>query len=84
MSTKDETGPRNAARREMLKRIGVAGAAAMVPTTELTRSAHAADAKPVDTSSREALETLTAAPKPIRKSAYDDSMFSKREGGHGH
>ena len=65
MSTKDNDGPRNAARREMLKRVGVAGAAAMVPTSELTRTAHAAEVKPADTSAREALETLTAAESDI-------------------
>ena len=29
-------------------------------------------------------QRMSAAPKPVRKSAYDDSMFSKRGGGHGH
>ena len=64
MSDKDKTGPRNAARREMLKRVGVgvgvAGAVAVVPATELTRSSQA-QPKSAQAPLREALETLTAA-----------------------
>ncbi len=64
MSDKDKTGPRNAARREMLKRVGVgvgvAGAVAVVPATELTRSSQA-QPRSAQAPLREALETLTAA-----------------------
>jgi gluconate 2-dehydrogenase gamma chain len=60
MSDKDNTGPRNAARREMLKRVGAASAVAVVPATELTNTAQA-QSKPVAAPLREALETLTAA-----------------------
>lgn len=66
MSESDHSGPRNASRREMLKRVGagvgVAGAVAVVPATELTRNSQA-QSKPAATQTplREALETLTAA-----------------------
>jgi gluconate 2-dehydrogenase gamma chain len=60
MSDKDKAAPRNMGRREMLKRVGVAGAAVAVPSTELVTPSHvrAQDAR---TPPREALETLTAA-----------------------
>ncbi len=56
--------PRNASRRELLKRMGMAGAAAAIPAGPLAASAPAAAAQtPVATfpAQREALETLTAA-----------------------
>ena len=65
MPIQDDDGPRNASRREMLKLVGVAGAAAVVPATELTRTAHAAEAKKSGVPAREALETLTAAQSDI-------------------
>ena len=64
MSDQDKEAPRNAARREMLKRVGAASAVAVVPGTELTKTAQAqpkATAMPL----REALETLTAAESDI-------------------
>jgi gluconate 2-dehydrogenase gamma chain len=64
MSDKDQTGPRNAARREMLKRVGAASAVAVVPATELTNTAQA-QSKPAAAPLREALETLTAAEADI-------------------
>ncbi len=64
MSDKENTGPRNAARREMLKRVGAASAVAVVPATELTHTAQA-QSKPPVTPLREALETLTAAESDI-------------------
>lgn len=64
MSDKDHTGPRNAARREMLKRVGAASAVAVVPATELTKTAQA-QSKPSTAPLREALETLTAAEADI-------------------
>jgi gluconate 2-dehydrogenase gamma chain len=64
MSDKENTGPRNAARREMLKRVGAASAVAVVPATELTNTAQA-QSKPAATPLREALETLTAAEADI-------------------
>lgn len=60
MSNKEKDAPRNIARREMLKRVGVAGAVAVAPATELTKPAQA-QTKPAATPLREALETLTAA-----------------------
>ena len=59
MSDKENTGPRNAARREMLKRVGAASAVAVAPGTELTTTAQA-QSKPAAMPLREALETLTA------------------------
>ena len=61
MSGKESDGPRNAGRRELLKRVGAAGATAAIGTTELTRSANAADPQSAHAPVREALETLTAA-----------------------
>jgi gluconate 2-dehydrogenase gamma chain len=60
VSNNDKELPRNPARREMLKRVGVAGAVAAVPASELTKPAQA-QSKPAATLLREALETLTAA-----------------------
>ena len=60
MAKEDNGVPRNIARREMLKRVGVAGAVAVAPTAELTKPAQA-QSKPAATPLREALETLTAA-----------------------
>jgi gluconate 2-dehydrogenase gamma chain len=60
MSSKDKDAPSNIARREMLKRVGVAGAVAAVPATELAKPAQA-QTKPAAPLLREALETLTAA-----------------------
>jgi Gluconate 2-dehydrogenase subunit 3 len=60
MSGKDKDAPSDIARREMLKRVGVAGAVAAAPATELSKPAHA-QPKPAATPLREALETLTAA-----------------------
>ena len=60
MSDEDHTGPRNIARREMLKRVGAASAVAVVPASELTKTAQA-QPKPPAMPLREALETLTAA-----------------------
>jgi gluconate 2-dehydrogenase gamma chain len=56
--------PRDQARRELLKRIGLAGAAAAVPAGALAPSAAARAAQPpapIAQAPREALETLTAA-----------------------
>ena len=64
MSNKDNTGPRNVARREMLKRVGAASAVAVVPATELTKTAQA-QPKPPSAPLREALETLTAAESDV-------------------
>ena len=61
MSEDDKGGLRNAGRREMLKRVGVAGATAAVATTELARPALAAEPPGQHEHAREALETLTAA-----------------------
>lgn len=60
MSNNDNDAPRNIARREMLKRVGVASAAAAVPATELVKPAQA-QSKTAPAPLREALETLTAA-----------------------
>ncbi len=60
-NTKDE--PDNIARREMLKRVGAAGAAsaaAMIPAAELAKPAQA-QTRQSNAPVREALETLTAA-----------------------
>ena len=64
MSDQDKEAPRNAARREMLKRVGAASAVAVVPGTELTKTAQA-QPKATATPLREALETLTAAESDI-------------------
>ena len=60
MPDKENTAPHNAARREMLKRVGVAGVAVVAPATELAKPAQA-QSKPAAAPLREALETLTAA-----------------------
>lgn len=60
MSGNNQDGPRNLARREMLKRVGLAGAVATVPATELAGPAQA-QPTPAAASLREAMETLTAA-----------------------
>jgi gluconate 2-dehydrogenase gamma chain len=60
MSSSDKHAPGNIARREMLKRVGVAGVAAAGSATELTKSA-LAQSKPAASPLREALETLNAA-----------------------
>lgn len=60
MAKEEKDAPRNSARREMLKRVGVAGAVVAVPATELAKQAQA-QPKPASTPLREALETLTAA-----------------------
>jgi gluconate 2-dehydrogenase gamma chain len=63
MSKYDPSAPRNAGRREMLKRVGAAGAVGAVAATaamtgsDAIKSAHAQGKQPL----REALETLTAA-----------------------
>ena len=61
MSDDEKGGPCNAGRREMLKRVGAAGATVAVVSAELTRSANAAESPSGHTHAREALETLTAA-----------------------
>ncbi len=66
MSTKDKNDPSNFARREMMKRVGAAGAvsaAAFIPATDLTTPAQAQSKPPASPppNLREALETLTAA-----------------------
>ena len=60
MSDDDNDGLRNAGRREMLKRVGAAGATVAVATTELVRPADAAEPQRAHPPAREALETLTA------------------------
>jgi gluconate 2-dehydrogenase gamma chain len=60
MSGDDNDGLRNAGRREMLKRVGAAGATVAVATTELVRPADAAEPHSAHLPAREALETLTA------------------------
>jgi gluconate 2-dehydrogenase gamma chain len=60
MTSNDKDVPRDMARREMLKRVSVAGAVAAVPATELAKPAQA-QSKPAPAPLREALETLTAA-----------------------
>ncbi len=69
MSDSNNNAPRNIARREMLKRVGAAGAvgaAAIVPVTDVTKPAQAqAQANPATAPLREALETLTAAESDI-------------------
>ena len=63
MSKERTNAPSNAGRREMLKRVGAAGAVgavtatATITGTEAIQSAHAQGKQPL----REALETLTAA-----------------------
>ena len=64
MSDQDKEAPRNAARREMLKRVGAASAVAVVPGTELNKTAQE-QPKATATPLREALETLTAAESDI-------------------
>jgi len=67
MPDDNKNAPRNIARREMLKRVGAAGAVgavAALPAGELTPSAHA-QAKPSGAPPREALETLTATESDI-------------------
>ncbi len=67
MPDDNKNAPRNIARREMLKRVGAAGAVgavAALPAAELTPSAHA-QSKPSGASPREALETLTATESDI-------------------
>ena len=62
MPNDDKNAPRNIGRREMLKRVGVAGtvgAVAALPAAE--RTSAQAQSKPSSAPLREALETLTAA-----------------------
>jgi gluconate 2-dehydrogenase gamma chain len=61
MSSNDKDGLRNAGRREMLKRVGAAGATAAVAGADPTRAADAAEPQGAQPAPREALETLTAA-----------------------
>jgi gluconate 2-dehydrogenase gamma chain len=60
MANKDKTEPTNIGRREMMKRVGVAGAAVAVPAVDLGKPARA-QAQTAHAPVREALETLTAA-----------------------
>ena len=63
MPEHDKDAPPNPARRELLKRVGVAGAAGaatVIPAAELITGAHAQPHRP-GTPPREALETLTGA-----------------------
>jgi gluconate 2-dehydrogenase gamma chain len=62
MANKDKAEPANFGRREMMKRVGVAGAAVAVPAVDLGKptQAQAATAR-APAPAREALETLTAA-----------------------
>ena len=64
MSSKDKTAPSNAGRRELFKRVGVAGAAAVVPAAALTPAAQA-QTTTAKAPLREALETLTGAESDI-------------------
>lgn len=59
MPDKKNAAPHNAARREMLKRVGIAGAVVAAPAAELATPAQA-QSKPVATPLREAMETLNA------------------------
>lgn len=61
MAHADDDAPSNIGRREMLKRVGAASAAAAVPAADLTKPAHAQHASRSSAAPpREALETLTA------------------------
>jgi gluconate 2-dehydrogenase gamma chain len=60
MANKDKAEPANIGRREMMKRVGVAGAAVAVPAVDLGKPAQA-QAQTPHAPAREALETLTAA-----------------------
>lgn len=64
MSEENKAKPRNTGRREMLKRVGAAGAVAVVPGTELAKTAQA-QSRTATQPAREAFETLTAAESDI-------------------
>ena len=65
MSSDDKYEPRNIARREMLKRVGAVSTIGMVPASQLSVNAQAAEAKSAGTPPREALEALNAAESDV-------------------